>query len=642
MHMFSGQSAHPQGNGAYVFAQNGDRSIVVQVCHKPRSGSQVSVNSAVAIKFKGATLKNIGGSWSGVPQDVTCSQTTCTFPDGEVVSRSGYGVYVRFPSSYCGTVSGMCGHYEPNTGFGDAYTSSSGSLVDVSPASGQRQNWGGPFWGQYQSQFVESFRATHETTLFTASECSTAPSSPPAVIKEPFADCPALQADAIRDCPDGPRYNDCLMDVGETCDLTTWVRDAQQNPPTDFVTQPPTKVPTAVAPPAPTPAPCAFDSCAAMATCASNMRCSSGGDPHVTMFSGKRSHPHGAGPFVLAQSADKSFVVQACHQPVGSSGSVSVNKALAIKTAQGVVKYVDGNWDVGNTGITCPSGVCTFPSGEKVAAVGSSVWVEFPAAYCNKVSGLCGTFNPATNFADTFTNAHGKITSFTGRREWGSFQADFVQSFAARGASSLFSASECPQPGANQPPLKPTPPFAECPLLEAVAKAKCPQGRHYADCVSDVGATCDLHWVHPIAPPGDLGERPTPPPTPAAANCAAGSFFNGSSCTACPAGQFQARAGQYGCEYCAPGTKPSADATTCNVCGVAPTCITDAHGHTVVQYHSDIHLSYKCHNTGTDCTCTAHPTHHAGHCMQFTHHNGFTHNFKGDCTASGQGVAVCE
>ena len=245
------------------------------------------------------------------------------------------------------------------------------------------------------------------------------------------------------------------------------------------------------------------------------MRCSSSGDPHNTMFSGKTSHPQGSGPFILAQSADKAFVVQTCHQAIGS-GSVSINKALAIKTPQGVIKYTDGNWDVGSTGVSCTGGVCTFAGGEKVAAVGSSVWVEFPSSYCSKVSGLCGTFNPSANFADAYTNANGLITSVNGNPQWGTFQSDFVESFALDGTSSLFTASECPLPNPNNPPPLPLVPFAECPLLKAVAEAKCPRNSRYQYCIDDVGASCDLSWVTDaqVTVPGNMGGRPTPPPTP--------------------------------------------------------------------------------------------------------------------------------
>jgi hypothetical protein len=570
---------HPQGNGAFVFAENLAKTFQVQVCHTPFN-DQVSGNSAAAVKFKlangeFAVLKNVGGSWTGVPAGVSCSATTCTFPDGEVVSRSGGSVFVRLPSKYCGAVQGMCGRYQPTTNFADAYSASSGEVIDVSAASGQTYNWGGPFWGKYQSQFVESYKATGATSLFSASECSNTPTVMPSVIKEPFADCPGLMADAVRECPDGARYNDCLMDVGATCNLEKWVKDAETaGPPADFATPPPTPKPTPAAPPAPTPAPCAFDSCSAMSTCGSSMRCSSSGDPHNTMFSGKMSHPQGSGPFILAQSADKAFVVQTCHQAIGS-GSVSINKALAIKTPQGVIKYTDGNWDVGSTGVSCTGGVCTFAGGEKVAAVGSSVWVEFPSSYCSKVSGLCGTFNPSANFADAYTNANGLITSVNGNPQWGTFQSDFVESFALDGTSSLFTASECPLPNPNNPPPMPLVPFAACPLLKAVAEAKCPRNSRYQYCIEDVGASCDLSWVTDaqVTVPGNMGGRPTPPPTPASLRCSKGHFYNGSSCQTCAPGQFQAVEGQHGCNLCAAGsfaTEGSEGCTTHTKC-VVPT-----------------------------------------------------------------------
>jgi hypothetical protein len=201
------------------------------------------------------------------------------------------------------------------------------------------------------------------------------------------------------------------------------------------------------------------------------------------------------------------------------------------------------------------------------------VWVEFPSAYCSKVSGLCGAFTPELNFADTFTNAGGEITS-VGSPQWGNFQSEFAQSYAALGASSLFSASECPQFGANYLLPKPIVSFAACPLFEAVAKAKCPQGPRYNDCVSDVGASCDLSWVTDakIQPPGTLGARPTPPPTPVSANCEPGKFFRGGACEACAAGQFQSLPGQFGCNFCTPGKTASPDGTTSITCPAGYKC----------------------------------------------------------------------
>ena len=68
--------------------------------------------------------------------------------------------------------------------------------------------------------------------------------------------------------------------------------------------------------------------CGAVAT----MSCSSTGDPHVSMFSpGKSADPQGIGPYILAQNADRSFVVQACHKLVSVGNGVSRNTALAVR-----------------------------------------------------------------------------------------------------------------------------------------------------------------------------------------------------------------------------------------------------------------------------------------------------------------------
>ena len=60
--MFSGDTGHPQRRGPYVFAQNLDKSFVVQVCHRPVSGT-VSINSMVAVKTAEGIYKYKGGAW---------------------------------------------------------------------------------------------------------------------------------------------------------------------------------------------------------------------------------------------------------------------------------------------------------------------------------------------------------------------------------------------------------------------------------------------------------------------------------------------------------------------------------------------------------------------------------------------------
>jgi hypothetical protein len=49
---------------------------------------------------------------------------------------------------------------------------------------------------------------------------------PPTVLPEPFAECPELEAQAEAQCPPGAQHDNCMMDVGETCDLAKWVEDA--------------------------------------------------------------------------------------------------------------------------------------------------------------------------------------------------------------------------------------------------------------------------------------------------------------------------------------------------------------------------------------------------------------------------------
>ena len=73
-------------------------------------------------------------------------------------------------------------------------------------------------------------------------------------------------------------------------------------------------------------------------------------------------------------------------------------------------------------------------------------------------------------------------------------------------------------------------------------------------------------------PPGDLGTRPTPPPTPTSANCLAGTYFDGSTCKACTEGQFQPLTGQYGCQFCPPNTVATPDATSCVSCPEGCSC----------------------------------------------------------------------
>ena len=480
--MFSGRSGHPQGAGPYVLAQSTDKSFVVQVCHLAVR-STVSVNSGVAVHSAFGTAKFIGGRWhlsSG--SQIVCSGGTCTFPNGEMVSASGSNVWVQMPSSYCDAVEGICGAFNPVASFADAFSDANGTAVSL---AGQRYRWGGPFWGNYQYDFVESFKATAETTLFTQEECPLPTSQPRYEPTPPYASCPELQARAAEECPAGDRFNDCMMDVGETCELDPWTRPVL--PPPGFVT--PTPPPTPVAAPTPTPlavptpVPCGFDTCAGMAACDTTMRCSSGGDPHVTMFSGQKGHPMGEGPYVLAQSTDRSFEVQVCHRRVRPG--ISVNSAMAVRSSEyGSAKYVGSSWEVSSgSQIACSGATCRFPTGEVVSAL---AWVSLPSSYCSAVQGLCGNYNPDSGFADAFSDANGTVVSMVGQHYrwggpfWGNYQYDFVESFKATADTSLFTQEECPLPTTPQH-FEPTPPYASCTVAADVdAETLCVAGREHA------------------------------------------------------------------------------------------------------------------------------------------------------------------
>jgi hypothetical protein len=350
--MFSGETAHPQGSGPYVLAQNADHTFVVQACHTPID-NQVSRNSAFAVKwgvgvddkaYYQLPTSTSDGGWSKPPP---CAQSaddkTCTFASGEAVGMDDKGrIYITLPFAYCDAVSGLCGNYDPGSNFADAFTTSSGTTtaageravghrLDFNADGGQPQVFGGPFHGQYQTEFVQSFAARYTTltnqaqlaspdwvasytamnqdTLFPASVCPVVAQPDPGVPREAFADCAAgLRAQAEKLCPQQPahRWQECLMDVGMTCDLAPWAAD-DDGAPVDYGK--PTPAP--VAPPS--PAPCQYQTCDEMHECGAGtaLTCGTSGDPHVRMFAPDTyASPQGTGPFVLAQSIDRNFVVQ--------------------------------------------------------------------------------------------------------------------------------------------------------------------------------------------------------------------------------------------------------------------------------------------------------------------------------------------
>jgi hypothetical protein len=595
-----GARAHPQGRGPFVLAQDFAQTFVVQTCAANAGGAASSFNSAAAIKSPYGVMKFVGGKWVSPPgSEGICGANTCVFPTGERVSMQGGAVSVALPATYCADVQGLCGNFNPDAGFADAFSDRLRAVVDLSGQSHHRSKQ----WGQYQSEFVESFAVPPSLSLFTEGECPTtsSPQPPPATAPVPFGACPTLEAEAEALCPAGDRHGDCVADVGVTCELAAWVAAAREPvTPSDWDTGG-----GGALTPITDPGGAAFTTCSAMAADASSkMTCSSSGDPHMHMFSGKGGSPMGSGPYVLAKNAAASFVVQACLQPRAGNAQVSTNTGAAVRFWHGgrvhTVKHLGGaGWSAPppGSGATCSGSTCTFASGESVAMSGTHIWVSLPSTYCGAgaVTGLCGSFNPDAGFADAYTLAGGAVLAFAGQPMllggpyYGGYQSDFVQGFAAEGQASLFAEAECAAAPGWTAPRSPAPPFRDCPALKDTALALCPavHDTSFNDCVMDVGMTCDLvTWVADAAvtaPPefdagvvvGGFTAAPTPsgytPPTDARRRRTAyarrrrrydrrrrqaypvappGSYRDGYTTRACPAGKFQAEASQAECDAC--------------------------------------------------------------------------------------------
>jgi hypothetical protein len=170
----------------------------------------------------------------------------------------------------------------------------------------------------------------------------------------------------------------------------------------------PTPPPPPTLPPTPAPTHCSWDTCDTMTTCLGpqpSLICTSGGDPHVNMFS---YHPDSRedrsvtalplGPYILSQTlstqgASAGFVVQACHK-----SSFSINTGVAVRSPYGTVKWVDGGpWVIEcstdtECGIECSTTTCAFPDGERVSMSGIRIWLSLPHSHCGHVEGLCGRY----------------------------------------------------------------------------------------------------------------------------------------------------------------------------------------------------------------------------------------------------------
>ena len=220
------------GKGEYVYATGNDFSV--HACHRPWSGdgytSGVSSIMGLGIKSKWGVIKFTGGT-PEVPADsgITVDGSSVTFPTGEVVFLGGNRPWlfttIALPASYCGNVHGICGAFSPEQDFANKLTVNDANLTTF---NGQHYTMGsGPYLGEFQSVFAESWKVSGDDAVFTAEEC---PSSSPYDKGPPeaFANCPTLKAQAEAQCPSGEAHQGCMADVGSTCDLEKWVNAAKE------------------------------------------------------------------------------------------------------------------------------------------------------------------------------------------------------------------------------------------------------------------------------------------------------------------------------------------------------------------------------------------------------------------------------
>jgi hypothetical protein len=93
----------------------------------------------------------------------------------------------------------------------------------------------GPYGGVFQTEFVDSWKVEVDSAdaLFSADECPSGESvlgggengdEPP----DDFSRCPELEIQARQQCPIGPVYEQCVADVGMTCELDKWLEEATE------------------------------------------------------------------------------------------------------------------------------------------------------------------------------------------------------------------------------------------------------------------------------------------------------------------------------------------------------------------------------------------------------------------------------
>merc|ERR1712232_1174594 len=234
--MFAGLKHHFQGIGEFVLAASKDGHFQVNTCQQRWAGAvqQRTVNTMVAIRVPGCTIVCIKGEKctrvGECSVSVDVQTNSIVFPTGEMVSRGGLrssAVSVKVPArSYANNLEGLCGAYS-SPYIGDSFTSSSGNVT-----AGFSGGPSGNGYDRFVASFANTYKVNSSNSLFPpdhscAPEFVTTTMTTTTAAPQPFAGCENLRAQAESACmAAGANFQDCMDDVGATCELDNWVNEA--------------------------------------------------------------------------------------------------------------------------------------------------------------------------------------------------------------------------------------------------------------------------------------------------------------------------------------------------------------------------------------------------------------------------------
>jgi hypothetical protein len=208
------------GVGEHKLLASPDNAFSVHACHQPRADKpKVSVNRGFAIRTpEGVTKIGSDGQVSAAPgvtkEAVAGGLTKLTFPQGEVIVGGAKGIDIKVPHlKYQGKVGGLCGKDDPDSPFVDAQ----GNTVDL-----PRTIWySSPQQVEYQQKFADTFLIQEPDRLFDEAECPGGSVSSPQEPQKEFEGCdPAtIMEQAMRQCPAGRFYEECVLDAKLTCEV---------------------------------------------------------------------------------------------------------------------------------------------------------------------------------------------------------------------------------------------------------------------------------------------------------------------------------------------------------------------------------------------------------------------------------------